>query len=228
MTMPHQPPTRTAHSPDSLDEFVAEAAPFVIVSVMSDRVLTTPADSARAAQTATRHLTDHYPTVQATWAPHPHFAPALVAVFGSTRAAVGQNRSDQPVHAFLMSPGQPPSPVWIPLCGQPIDDTHLEVLDHGTGQPCPACHQRWTTHHRNTTNHPWIIPGSPASADPDREPGRGPQVGQPRDRDTTPPDSLRPHRPHPDTKLDPMASKPHRPPRRQGPSTSKALRHQGA
>lgn len=134
------------------DEAHAEPAPFVILVTTPVGPLTVPAPSAHAAQTVARYLAQHCQPITASWQAGPHRAPGPVTVFGCARHPADGHLLAQDVHAFPLTPGQPTPPVWVALCGRPVEDTLFEALDHGMGRPCRGCHQRWTAHHHQQTD----------------------------------------------------------------------------
>lgn len=160
--------TRPDHAPGAAGADPARRAPFLVLVDLPGGTLTLPAPSARAAQTVTRHLTAHYPHTRARWQAAPHLSPGPVIVFGCPRPPADRHLLDQPVHAFGLTPGQPTPSVWTALCGHHVNDTLFAALDLGMGQPCPGCHQHWTTqHHRHAPAAP-----SPATTDTNKTPQR--------------------------------------------------------
>lgn len=150
---PHPGSTRSA--PSAAEEGTPE--PFVILATAPWGEFTVPAASARAAQTAARHLAECYPDLRAGWRARLPPTPGPVIVFGCARSSGRGHLLDQQAHLVLLTPAQPSPPVWTALCGRRIQDAHFDVLDPGMGRPCTGCRQRWATHHRPTRT-PWTAP----------------------------------------------------------------------
>ncbi|MGH3899178.1 MAG: hypothetical protein ACRDTA_13245 [Pseudonocardiaceae bacterium] len=112
-------------------------AAFVIVGHTPGGELAVPAASARVAAQAARHLTEYCPHTQATWQVNPHAGPGSAVVFGCARSPAGERLLDQDAHAFLLTPGESPPPMWIALCGHHIADLIFEALDRGMGPTLP-------------------------------------------------------------------------------------------
>lgn len=93
-----------------------EPARFVIVGGTPGSEFAVPADSARVAAQAARHLTEYCPHTQATWQVNPHAEPGQVMVFGCARPPASTHLLDQDAHAFLLAPGEALPPVWVALC----------------------------------------------------------------------------------------------------------------
>ena len=109
-----------------------------------------PTASARAAQQAARYLLEHYSHTRPTWQVNPDAALSNVVVFGCRQPPAGEHLLDHQAHAFTLAAGTPLPPVWAALCGRQVEATVFEALDHGMGQPCQACGQRWAAGHEST------------------------------------------------------------------------------
>lgn len=137
----------------------AGLALFVIVGQTPDGDLAIPAGSARVAAQVARHLTEHCPHTQASWQVSPHAGAEPVVVWGRARSPAGGYLFDPQAHAFLLAAGDVPPPVWVAVCGHEIADAEFDVLDAGTGRPCPDCARRWTSACRHDTDLPVRSPG---------------------------------------------------------------------
>jgi hypothetical protein len=137
-----------------------ERAPFVIVGDMPGGDFAVPVGSARAAERATRYLTEYCPHTRASWQLSPHAGPGpVVVVFGCARPPTGKHLLDQHAHVFLLAGGDSLPPVWVAWRGHEIRNTQLDVLDAGMDSPCPGCHQHWATAHHQDTGLPVRSPG---------------------------------------------------------------------